>query len=81
MHNNPKNEKPDTMSKGVTKGNKIWNVNTETPQYSSISKNFLISLSITIKTTQTAAQELMVETSNINIIHLLKTPVLTTKLI
>lgn len=31
MHYNPKNEKPDTMSKGVTKGNKIWSVNTEIP--------------------------------------------------
>lgn len=38
MHYNPKNETPDTIFKGVTKGNKIWNVNTEIPQYPSISK-------------------------------------------
>ena len=42
MPYNPKNEKPDTTSEGVTEGNKIWNLNAQVPQRSHISKIFII---------------------------------------
>lgn len=57
MHYNPKNEKLDSTSEG----NKIWNLNTEVLQYSSISKIFIIPLPTAIKSIWTVAHELMAE--------------------